>query len=78
MAGRQYTGAYVLSLFCDRHPKTEVFTGRTFQSCSNAAKRAGWKLHQETKTATCRSCNYEVRRSKTGKAFTVEIKRRRK
>lgn len=72
----RYEGAYVLRLYCDSHAHWEEFRGRTFQSCANAAKRAGWRLHEERRTATCRDCHREAKRSKP--KFVVEIKRRRR
>jgi hypothetical protein len=54
-----YIGIYTLDLFCDRLHETRVeatFTGRTFSSCSAMAKRAGWRINRQSKTATCPAC----------------------
>lgn len=71
----RYEGAYHLRLYCDSHSGSAEFIGRSFQTCANAAKRAGWRLHEEKRTATCRDCYREAHRSKP--KFVIEIKRRR-
>ena len=55
----RYVGMYTLDLFCDQlhDPRVEAsFTGRTFSGCCAKARKAGWCIHYDTKTATCPSC----------------------
>ena len=52
----RYVGLYMLDLFCDQlhEPRVKAtFTGQTFSGASVKARRAGWRIHRETKTATC-------------------------
>jgi len=54
-----YIAKFSLDLFCDQlhDPRVEAsFTGRTFSGCCVKARRAGWRIHYDTKTATCPSC----------------------
>jgi hypothetical protein len=55
----RYVGIYTLDLFCDQlhDPRVKAtFTGQTFSGCRVKARRAGWRIHRETKTATCPAC----------------------
>jgi len=65
---QQYVASFMLELHCDQHPWVQLYTGRTFVSCLNRARRQGWKIHLQTKTATCPQC---VRMSK------LSVKRKR-
>ena len=33
-----------------------TFTGETFRECAADARKAGWKIHRQTRTATCPHC----------------------
>jgi len=55
----RYVGIYTLDLFCDQlhDPRVKAtFTGQTFSGCRVKARRVGWRIHRETKTATCPTC----------------------
>jgi hypothetical protein len=48
----RYVGLYMLDLFCDQlhEPRVKAtFTGQTFSGASVKARRAGWRIHRETK-----------------------------
>lgn len=34
----------------------EMYTGETFAECARVAKKDGWKIDKETRTALCPSC----------------------
>ena len=54
-----YIGMYTLDLFCDQLHDTRVeatFTGQTFSGCCAMARKAGWQINRDTKTATCPTC----------------------
>ena len=60
----RYVGIYTLDLFCDQlhDPRVKTtFTGQTFSGCSAKAKKAGWRIHRHTKTATCPTCTRDLR-----------------
>jgi hypothetical protein len=60
----RYVGVYTLDLFCDQlhDPRVKAtFTGQTFSGCRVKAGRAGWRIHRETKTATCPACTKQQR-----------------
>ena len=60
----QFVGMYTLDLFCDQlhDPRVEAsFTGRTFSGCCLKARKAGWRINYESKTATCPSCRKSMR-----------------
>jgi hypothetical protein len=75
---QRYEGAYHLKLYCDGHNGAEEFRGRTEKACLNAARRAGWRIHEERRTATCRTCHHEARRSKPKPKVVVIVKKRRR
>lgn len=60
----QYAGTYLLHLYCDvndddRHGGAvymHEFVGDTFTDCAKQARRVGWKIDRETRTATCPRC----------------------
>ncbi len=59
-----FVGMYTLDLFCDQlhDPRVEEsFTGQTFSSCCAKARKAGWRINYDTKTATCPSCTRSMR-----------------
>jgi hypothetical protein len=61
----RYVGIYTLDLFCDQlhDPRIKTtFTGQTFSGCCAKAKRAGWRIHRHTKTATCPTCTKHLRK----------------
>ena len=90
----RYIGQYVLTLYCDHlhssddKTRLDQFFGRTFSTCQRQAQRKGWRVHLETKTATCPACarDSKARATKAGNArvkdqrqphFKIEVKRRR-
>jgi hypothetical protein len=59
-----YIGIYTLDLFCDQlhDPRVETtFTGQTFSGCCAKARRAGWRINRDSKTATCPACTKRLR-----------------
>lgn len=65
----QYASGYTLDLYCDhsspRHGWGEFphqYTGETFGECARRARRVGWIIRTEARTATCPKCS-EKRRS---------------
>lgn len=59
----QYASGYSLDLYCDRpnsdHGFNEFphqFNGETFSECAKEARKAGWRFHRKTRTATCPKC----------------------
>jgi hypothetical protein len=59
-----YIGIYTLDLFCDQlhEPLVETtFTGQTFSGCCAKAKRVGWRINRDTKTATCPTCTKRMK-----------------
>jgi hypothetical protein len=59
-----YVGIYTLDLFCDQlhEPCVEAtFTGQTFSGCCAKAKKAGWRINRDSKTATCPICTKRMR-----------------
>jgi hypothetical protein len=62
-AAIRYVGIYTLDLFCDQlhDPRVKTtFTGQTFTGCRAKAKKAGWRIHRHTRTATCPTCTREL------------------
>lgn len=59
----QYASGYSLDLYCD-NPTAHSFNstaaqsyfGETFSECATEARKDGWKIHRETRTATCPFC----------------------
>ena len=67
----QYAGCYSLDLYCDQ-PVTShtweqragfpsMFTGETFTECTRDARKIGWKIHLDTRTATCPTCRKKMK-----------------
>ena len=59
-----FVGMYTLDLFCDQlhDPRVEeLFTGQTFSGCCAKARKAGWRINYDSKTATCPSCTRGMR-----------------
>jgi hypothetical protein len=60
----RYVGIYTLDIFCDQlhDPRVKAtFTGQTFSGCRVMARRAGWRIHRNTKTATCPACTKHLK-----------------
>ncbi len=77
----RYIGMYTLNLFCDQlHvPRVEAtFVGQTFSGCCATAKRAGWRINRDTKTATCPTCTKRMGSMARGLAQDRRHKMRRK
>jgi len=62
-----YAAGYSLDLYCDyendAHGFNEfphTFTGETFTGCVRDARLKGWKIHKESRTATCPKCMKEI------------------
>ncbi len=76
----KFRGNYVLTLYCDKRVHTTVqqghFAGRSMATCLRQAQRKGWRVHLETKTATCPDCARKPKR-RVRPNFKVEIKGRR-
>jgi len=64
----QYASGYSLDLYCDHfsgfgdewHEWAEFphqYVGETFAECARKARKAGWKFHHKTRTATCPKCS---------------------
>jgi hypothetical protein len=73
-----YVGIYTLDLFCDQlhEPRVEMtFTGQTFSGCCANARKAGWRIHRATKTATCPSCTRRLRNVARNFAQDREMRR---
>jgi len=73
-----YVGIYTLDLFCDQlhDPRVETtFTGQTFSSCCAKARKAGWRINRETRTATCPTCT--KRMTSTARSLTLNREMRR-
>lgn len=54
---RTYKMGGILELICDHDEYKATVRGRTFSTCLNQARRKGWKIHTETRTATCPQCS---------------------
>lgn len=59
----QYAQGYTLALYCDQNrgvlhnnDAKREFAGETFSDCAREARKAGWKIHRRTRTATCPQC----------------------
>jgi hypothetical protein len=74
---------YTLDLFCDQlhDPRVEEsFTGQTFSGCCAKARKAGWRINYDSKTATCPSCTRSMRvkvrklaQDRRGHALVVQL-----
>lgn len=58
-----YAGGYSLHLYCDHENGSHRFRefpheydGETFSECARAAKKDGWKINRNERTATCPRC----------------------
>ena len=75
----RYVGLYMLDLFCDQlHEPRVKATGQTFSGASVKARRAGWRIHRETKTATCPDCTRRQKDSARSFAQNREMKKARR
>lgn len=60
----QYASGYSLDLYCDQRTSDwshnagfpVTFTGESFGDCAKQARAQGWKIHRQTRTATCPRC----------------------
>ncbi len=57
----QYASGYQLDLYCDTcygpaNSSPHVYTGETFTGCANKAKRDGWTIRPDKRTARCPRC----------------------
>ena len=77
----RYVGLYMLDLFCDQlhEPRVKAtFTGQTFSGARVKATRAGWRIHRETKTATCPDCTRRQKHLARSFAQNREMKKARR
>lgn len=68
----QYASGYSLDLYCDqpvpyseKHRQTETFNGENWRDVAGQASKAGWKIHKDTRTATCPFCVRRLRKAST-------------
>lgn len=62
-----YASGYSVDLYCDEdlpewlHPQSQSFAGESLRDCLAQARRRGWVIHKETRTATCPLCMQRLR-----------------